>query len=244
MKKQFIFEDDYDEEKLQRTIEISKQAFLQSEQAQSVSRLEFLIRQSRYIKKKWWLLQGLLLTAVCLLLFQMGTEYEVRRCLGLAGPLLAVLVLPELWKNRSSDAMEVECTTLYSLRAIYAARLTLFAGVDILMLSVFFSVATVLTRVTVWEMLMEFLLPFNVTCVICLFTLYSRRIRSEAMSMTLCLLWASLWLLVIENNFIYNIISAPMWIFALCASFCALACALLQGQRKWKTEVIPVWNLN
>lgn len=240
----FIFEDDYDEAKLQKTIQVSKRAFLEAEQAKSVSRLEFLVLQSRYIKKKWWLLQGLLLTAVYLLLFHMGTDHEIRRCLGLAGPLLAVLVLPELWKNRSCDAMEVECTTLYSLRAIYAARLTLFAGVDILMLSAFFSAATVLTRVTVWEMLMEFLLPFNVTCVICLFTLYSRRVRSEAMSMTLCLLWASVWLLVIENNIIYNIISAPMWIFALCASFFALVWALLQGQRKWKTEVIPVWNLN
>ena len=243
MKKEFVF-DGYDEEKLIQTIEVSKRAFLESEQAQPLSRLEFLVLQSRYIKKKWWLLQGALLTAVCLLLLRLGTDYEIRRCLGLAAPLLAVLVLPELWKNRSSDAMEVECTTLYSLRAIYAARLTLFAGVDILMLSAFFSLATVLTRVTLWEMLTQFLLPFNITCLICLATLYSRRIRSEAMSMTLCLLWAALWLLTIESNDIYNIISVPLWILALCSSFGALFFVLLQGQRKWKTEVIPVWNLN
>ena len=240
----FIFEDDYDEAKLQKTIQVSKRAFLEAEQAKSVSRLEFLVLQSRYIKKKWWLLQGLLLTAVYLLLFRLGTDDEIRRCLGLAAPLLAVLVLPELWKNRSSDAMEVECTTVYSLRAIYAARLTLFAGVDIVMLSVFISLATVLTRVSLWEMMIQFLLPFNITCVICLSTLYSRRIRSEAMSMTLCLVWAALWLLVIQTNSIYHIISAPMWIGALFGSFCALAYALLRGQRNWKTEVIPIWNLN
>ena len=244
MKQQYIFDDGYDEEKLLQTIAVSKRAFLEGEQERPVSRLEFLYQQSRYVKKRWWLLQGLLLAAVCLLLCQAETDYGIRRCLGLAGPLLAVLVLPELWKNRSCDALEVECTTLYTLRSIYSARLVLFAGVDLVLLSLFFAGASVLTRVTVWEMLMEFLLPFNVTCVICLFTLYSRRVRSEAMSMTLCLLWASVWLLVIENNFIYNIISAPMWIFALCASFFALVWALLQGQRKWKTEVIPVWNLN
>ena len=242
MKKQFIFDDGYDEEKLQKTIAVSKQAFLEGEQARPVSRLEFLCQQSRYVKKHWWLLQGLLLAAVCLLLRQADADYAIRRCLGLAGPLLAVLVLPELWKNRSADAMEVECTTVFSLRAIYAARLVLFAGVDLLLLSAFFAGAAVLTRVTVWEMLTQFLLPFNVTCVICLVTLYSRKIRSQSLSMALCLTWAALWLLVVKNDMLYNAISAPVWASALAASFLCLGGVLLRGQRKWKTEVIPVWN--
>ena len=132
MKQQFIFDDGYDEEKLLQTIAVSKRAFLEGEQERPVSRLEFLYQQSRYVKKRWWLLQGLLLAAVCLLLCQAETDYGIRRCLGLAGPLLAVLVLPELWKNRSCDALEVECTTLYTLRSIYSARLVLFAAVAVL----------------------------------------------------------------------------------------------------------------
>ena len=242
MKKQFIFDDGYDEEKLQKTIAVSKQAFLEGEQARPVSRLEFLCQQSRYVKKHWWLLQGLLLAAVCLLLRQADADYAIRRCLGLAGPLLAVLLLPELWKNRSCDAMEVECTTLYSLRAIYAARLTLFAGVDLVLLSLFFAAASVLTQVTVGEMLIQFLLPYNITCTICLATLYSRKIQSETISMVLCLLWAAVWLLVMEQNEIYNAISAPLWVLALAASFCGLGWVILRGQRNLNLEAKPVWN--
>lgn len=242
MKQSFLFDDGYDEEKLQKTIAISKRAFLEGEQERPVSRLEFLLEQSRYVKKTWWLLQGALLAAVCLLLADMEADYAIRRCLGLAGPLLAVLVLPELWKNRSADATEVECTTLYTLRSIYAARLTLFAGMDLLLLSVFFAGASVLTRVTVWEMLIQFLLPFNVTSVICLATLYSRKIQSETSSMVLCLLWAAVWLLVMEQNEIYNAISAPLWVLALAASFCGLGWVILRGQRNLNLEAKPVWN--
>ena len=239
-----IFDENYDEEKLQKTIAVSKAAFLEGERLRPVSRLEFLLQQSRYIQKHWWLLQCLLLTAVWLMLFQSGTDYEIRRCLGFSGPLLAVLVLPELWKNRSCGALEVECTTVYSLRAIYAARLTLFAGVDFLLLSLFFAAASTLTRVTVGEMLIQFLLPYNVTCTICLSTLYSRRIRNQSVSLLLCLSWAAVWLLLILNDRIYAAISAPLWALALAASFGCLGWAVLRfrrkGQIKW--EATPVWN--
>ena len=39
MKQSFLFDDGYDEEKLQKTIAISKQAFLEGEQERPVSRL-------------------------------------------------------------------------------------------------------------------------------------------------------------------------------------------------------------
>lgn len=236
------FEEPYEEEKLQKTIALSKQAFLEGERERPLSRLEFLRLQGRYIKKTWWLLQGVLLALVCLGLADMEADDSIRRCLGLAGPLLAVLVLPELWKNRSANATEVESTTLYTLRSIYAARLTLFAGVDLLLLSLFFAGASVLTRVTVWELLIQFLLPFNITCIICLVTLYSPRIQSETVSLVLCLLWAGVWLFVMETDTIYNAISAPLWVLALAGSFCGLGDTVLRGQRKLNLEAKPIWN--
>ncbi len=238
------FDDSVNEEKLRQTIAISKRAFLEGERTRAVSRLEFLYQQSRYVKKRWWLLQGLLLAAVCLLLCQAETDYAIRRCFGLAGPLAAVLLLPELWKNRSCDAMEVECTTLYPLRSIYAARLVLFAGVDLVLLSCFFVGASVLAQVTVWEMLIQFLLPFNVTSVICLGTLYSRRIKSQSLSVALCLGWAAAWLLVVERNEIYDAISAPLWALALAGSCCCLGYVILRGQRRqnMNLEAKPIWN--
>lgn len=82
----------------------------------------------------WWLLQSA------------GTAYEVQRAMGTLAPLFVVLVLPELWKNRSSGALEIECTAYYSLRQIYAARMVLFGLVDLALLTLFFSAALLAGR--------------------------------------------------------------------------------------------------
>ena len=167
MRRTLTYDIPINEDKMMETIVVSQSAFLSGEAEQMVSLGEFLLLQSRLIQKRWWFLQGMLLACVCLFLCYMETDYLIRRTLGLAGPLFVILILPELWKNRNFDAMEVECTTYYTIRSIYAARLALFAGVDLLLLSAFFSVASVFAKITVWEMLIQFLLPFNVTCCIC-----------------------------------------------------------------------------
>ena len=215
MRKELTYDVPINEEKVKETIVASKASFLSGEAEQMVSPGEFLFLQSRLIQKRWWFLQGLLLAFVCLFLCHMETDYLIRRALGLAGPLFVILILPELWKNRNFDAMEVECTTYYTIRSIYAARLTLFAGVDLLLLSAFFAVASVFAKITVWEMLIQFVLPFNVTCCICFRTLYAKRIRSEALAMLLCILWTGIWAILIMSNAIYSVISVPMWIAAL-----------------------------
>lgn len=243
MTDKFSYDISINEEKVMETIAVSKSAFLAGESEQMISHAEFLHYQSKFIKKRWWALQGLLLAFVCFLLCYMETDYLIRRSLGLAGPLFVILILPELWKNRNFDAMEVECTTFYTLRSIYAARLTIFAVVDLLLLSAFFAGASVLAKITVWEMLIQFLLPFNVTCCICFWTLYSKRIRTEAFALLLCILWTALWSMLILNNRIYIAISVPMWIAALVISFGGMVYTLCRGQEKWQQtlEVKPLW---
>ena len=188
-------------------------------------------------------MQGLLLTCVCFLLSGAETDFLIRRSLGLAAPLFVVLILPELWKNRNFDAMEVECTTYYTIRSIYAARLTLFAGVDLLLLSAFFAAASAIAKITLWEMLIQFVLPFNVTCCICFRTLYAKRIRSEALAMLLCILWTGIWAILIMSNAVYSAISVPLWIAALTVSALGMCCTLCQGKEKWHQtlEVKPLW---
>ena len=243
MRKELTYDVPINEEKVKETIAVSKSAFLSGEAEQMVSPGEFLFLQSRLIQKRWWLLQGLLLAFVCLFLCHMETDYLIRRALGLAGPLFVILILPELWKNRNFDAMEVECTTYYTIRSIYAARLALFAGVDLLLLSAFFAVASVFAKITVWEMLIQFVLPFNVACCICFRTLYAKRIRSEALAMLLCILWAGVWAMLILSNAIYSMISVPIWIASLAASVLGMCYTLCQGTEKWQQtlEVKPLW---
>ena len=233
-----------DESKLQKTIAVSKSAFLTGESERPVSHAEFLYQQSRYIKKHWWLIQAVLLFALCLLLHQTEGALHIRRSLGVAAPLFVILILPELWKNRTYDAMEVEGTTFYTLRQVYAARLTLFAGVDLLLLTAFFIGASFFARVTVMELLIQFLLPFNVACGICFQTLYGGRNNSEAFSILLCSVWTGLWTLVVLNDAVYNAISVPVWMFLLTISFVFMGFSLRKGQktinRTW--EVQPSWN--
>ena len=243
MRRTLTYDIPINEDKMMETIVVSQSAFLSGESEQVVSPGEFLIIQSRLIQKRWWFLQGLLLTFVCLFLFHIETDYLIRRALGLAGPLFTIPLLPELWKNRNFDAMEVECTTYYTIRSIYAARLTLFAGVDLLLLSAFFAAASVVAKISLWEMLIHFVLPFNVTCCICFRTLYAKRIRSEALAMLLCMLWTGVWAMLIISNSVYSAISVPMWIAALAASVLGMCCTLCQGKEKWQQtlEVKPLW---
>ena len=243
MRRTLTYDIPVSEEKVMRTIAVSKSAYLSSEAERTLSPRDFLFLQGKLIQKRWWFLQGLLLAVVCLFLCHMETDYLIRRALGLAGPLFVILILPELWKNRNFDAMEVECTTYYTIRSIYAARLTLFAGVDLLLLSAFFAAASLVARITLWEMLIQFVLPFNVTCCICFRTLYAKRIRSEALAMLLCILWTGVWAMLIMSNSVYSAISVPMWIAALAASVLGMCCTLCQGKEKWQQtlEVKPLW---
>lgn len=243
MRRKLSYDVPINEERVIETIAVSKSAFLSGESEKMTSPSEFLIIQSGLIQKRWWFLQGLLLAFVCLFLCHIETDYMIRRALGLAGPVFMILILPELWKNRNFDAMEVECTTYYTIRSIYAARLTLFAGVDILLLSVFFAAASAIAKITLWEMLIQFVLPFNVTCCICFRTLYAKRIRSEALAMLLCILWTGIWAILIMSNSVYSVISVPMWIAALAASLLGMCYTLCHGKEKWQQtlEVKPLW---
>ncbi|MGM9660855.1 MAG: hypothetical protein ACI3WQ_09685 [Faecousia sp.] len=243
MKKYFRFEDSVDASKIQEAIAVSRAAFLAGESERTVSYLEFLYQQSKYIKKRWWLIQGVLLACAVFLLYNADADFSVRRILGLTAPLFVILIVPEIWKNRSFDALEVECTTYYPLRSLYAARLTLFAGVDVALLSAFFAGTSCVARIPLWEMLTQFLLPFNVTCCICFRTLYSKRIQSESLSLLLCALWTALWSLVILDDAVYHAISIPVWALALGTSLLYMGYVLSRGQKQWQNilEVKPLW---
>ena len=97
MKALFRFDVTCDESKIQKTIAVSKEAFLSEESEQTVSHIEFLYQQCKFIKKRWWLMQGLLLAFVCFLLKNSETDFTVRRILGLTGSLFVILIYPEIW---------------------------------------------------------------------------------------------------------------------------------------------------
>lgn len=229
---------------LRETIQKSKAAFYENEAEGTLSKAEFLRQQSRYIHKRWWLLQGCVLLTLWFLLTLIKSSYYMQRCTGIAAPLFAVLLLPELWKSRSSNALEIECAAYYSLRQIYAARIFLFALVDFLLLCVF-SLATVLTGKILWEeLVIQFFLPYLVTCCICFRTLYSRYMGSEAFALFLCIVWCAIWTQLVLNEKIYEMISVSLWAAMLAVTVFYLGCCIHRGQKKCKElgEGKLLWN--
>lgn len=244
MKNRIAYNVTCDEKKIRETIDVSMSAFLIGELESSVPFAEFLYGQIRYIKKAWWLIQGILLAVLYFVLCNVNSDLHIRRSMGIAAPLFVVLIVPEIWKNRSCGAMEVEGTTFYTIRQIYAARLTLFAGVDLLLLTMFFLSVSFLSRITLWDIMLQFVLPFNVTCCICLRSLYGLGNYSESFSVLMCSVWTGLWVLIVLNDAVYNAISVSTWGVLLMLSFVFLGYSVYKGQKTiYKTwEVIPSWN--
>lgn len=202
----------YTEKRLQTTLQKSKAAFAENEAEDFISYAEFLYQQSKYIHKRWWILQGVLLFLFWIILQLTESNYYIQRCMGIAASAFAVLLLPELWKNRNANALEIESVTYYSLRQIYSARIFAFALIDFLMLCVFALTVMLNGKIFLEEMMIQFFLPYIVTCCICFRILYSNRIGSEIFTLILCIAWCTIWTQIVLNEKIYDAVSLPIWI--------------------------------
>ena len=107
--------------------------------------------------------------------------------LGMIGVLFIVLMIPEFWKNKSCDCMQIEATCLYSLRQIYAARIFLFGIVDLFMISLFCITLRGSVNLALSEIVIQFLFPAVVTACICFGTLCSNsRVNEELLLFSAC----------------------------------------------------------
>lgn len=228
------------EDRIRKTVVIAESALAESRFP--MSWIEFLYTQLSFMQKRWWFIQAALLLSTGILLQQMDSTLGIRRCLGTAAPLFAVLILPELWKNRSNEATEIESTTLFTIRQIYAARLTMFAGMDVLLMSLFFLSAP--SGITAMDLAVQFLLPFCVSCCICLHCLYNCRSGSEVLPLFLCFVWAGIWLLIILDDRVFNRISALGWGVVQAASILFMGYCILHGQKNLQKqwEAKQIWN--
>lgn len=236
--------DPVDEERLRETIRVAKEAWYRGALETPVSGLEFLLRQAGYIRKRWWAAQALVLLTLWLLLFVSGTTVYARRSMGILAPLFVLLVVPELWKSQNCGCMEVEAVSYFSIRRVYAARMVWFLLTDVLLLSLFFAASALTLRVTIGEMVVQFLLPMNVTCCICFGGLCSNRSDSGYFAFGMSLVWTGIWSLVVLQEQIYQAITAPMWAAAVVLSVLLGGCSAYRVWRNcgryWEVQVL--WN--
>lgn len=214
------------ERNIQETIRKSKEAFFKAEQEKMLSYREFLWMQFKQIRKRWWMLQFMLLS---ILGAAMASEYEesyIERGMGVMASIFVILIIPELWKNRSCRCMEIEEASYYSLRQIYASRMVLFGLADVFMLTVFCTMAAIGFHMEVTGLLVQFLLPMLVTSCICFGTLCSKYIVDETTAIILCVLWCALWMFITLNEAVYRMVTLPVWMVCIGASFSFLCIAV------------------
>lgn len=177
-----------------------------------ISYFEFVYEQSRYIEKRWWALQGAVLLLLWCLLMNTGIEGDIERMTGSLAAVFAILIIPEIWKNRRYSSVAIEKASYYSLRNICAARILLFAAVDMAMVTVFFVITLHTVQITAYGLAVNFLIPFLVSCCICFRMLCSRRQGMEYAAAATCMVWNIIWLAVVANDAVYDRIAGPVWI--------------------------------
>ena len=84
-------------------------------ESKKTSYFEFLYEQSRFIKKRWWVLQGGVLLYLWLWLSNNANDMkETMRLMGIFATMFVILIVPEVWKNRRNGAVEVEQASYYT----------------------------------------------------------------------------------------------------------------------------------
>ncbi len=220
------------EQKVAETVKKSIEAFYSAERGLRLTHWEFLLAQLRLIRKRWWALQAALLALLWARLPFILAEASMRRIFAASASLFVILIIPELWKNRSCKSMEIEAASYYSLRQVYAARMLLFGIVDIAMVTVFCIFASAGAGISLFRLLAEFLIPMAATAAICFWAFCSRRPCGEPAAIMLCIAWSGAWMAVILNERVYSAITLPLWMaFAAIAAFflAFMICRALRG---------------
>lgn len=206
------------EEKIQETIRKSKNAFFMAEQIKMLSYHEFLWIQLHVIQKRWWIIQILILAVLWIALSIVYDEIYIKRIMGVMAPLFVILIIPELWKNRSCRCMEIEAVSCYSLKQVYAARMTLLGITDVFLITLFLGTASAGLHFELFQLIVQFLFPLCVAACICFGILCSKRSLSETVAIVLCVIWSAVWSFVVLNESIYAMITAPVWFVLLAAA--------------------------
>lgn len=219
------------EDKVAETVRKSIEAFYSVERERRLTYGEFLRTQFHLIRKRWWIFQALLLVLSWFVLSSTRADQSIKRILGVSAPLFVILVIPELWKNRTSKSMEIENASLYSLKRIYAARILMFGVVDTALITVFCIIVAYETNILFSDLLAQFLFPMTVTAAICFGVLCDRSPFRETTAVMLCIVWSAVWLTVILNEKIYAAVKFPLWLIFMGSALVFLA-IMIRGSIK------------
>ena len=203
------------EEAVRRTVEACRSTLQEQslqEKWERTSYFEFLYEQARFIKKRWWLLQGSALAFLWFWMSRYAQDFaEMTRLMGVIAVVFVILIVPELWKNRKHGVGEIELASVYNLRQISTARVLIFATADLGMMLLFILAVHQTMTLSIYELGVNFVLPVNVAGCICFRILRSRWGESEYLAVFLCLVWTGIWVTIIARDAVYLRVAEPVW---------------------------------
>ena len=221
--KKYVQKDCINNDRMQQTIKTCQKVLENQTMQQQTGRasyFEFLYEQSKFIKKRWWILQSCVLAYLWFWLSYYAADYkDTMRMMGVFATVFVILIVPEIWKNRRNGTIEIEQASFYTLRQICAARTLMFAVVDFVMSMIFLVATYQSATMPLYELMINFLLPVNVSCCICFRLLYSKWEKSEYIAVLLCLVWVGIWTMIVTNDVIYQRIAVPVWSGVLVLTF-------------------------
>ena len=146
------------EEKILETIQKSKEIVMEVQSENTMSYTEFLFSQFRLIRKRWWMLQAMLLVLVFLIMPSLKDTTYFMRMLGVASVFFIVMIIPEFWRNKESNSCQIEVNLFCSPfnDRFIPARIFLIGIVDIVMLTIFLTVACINMKMQFTDLLVQF----------------------------------------------------------------------------------------
>ena len=148
------------------TVLKAKEIMITKEKTSRIDFAEFLIIQMKIMRKRWWILQGILLFLACEWLSVSGDVDYIYRGWSILAALFVILIIPELWENMECKSMEIEESSLFDLRKVYAAKLIAFGLVDTIFLTFFCTAATQLQNILFVDILKQFVFPVMIAATI------------------------------------------------------------------------------
>lgn len=227
------------------TVLKAKEIMIAKEKTRRIDFAEFLIIQMKIMRKRWWILQGILLFLACEWLTVSGDVDYIYRGWSILAALFVILIIPELWENMECKSMEIEESSLFDLRKVYAAKLIAFGLVDTIFLTFFCTAATQLQNILFVDILKQFVFPVMIAATICIIAFSCSKPFNELATMIICIVANSIWMSVALNEAIYSKITPLIWmgLFAVCISLIIYNVRkVLNKNSKYREEQINGFN--
>lgn len=149
-------------------------------QTYEMTDMQFFLGQIRFIKKRTWLVQMLVVIGAMLTCYWNQTEYKsvgyMITLLSTFTPFILVSQVGEIARVYTHSMIEIELSTKYSLNKLVTARLSMLGIFDMVLVLGWCLFASMQIQDTIVYMLLYCLAPFNVT-LFCYFALlvYGKR---------------------------------------------------------------------